>query len=608
MEKQTNEKKVLIFSAIAVVLLIIVVVGATYAFFTAQGGASANTNVNVQTNTTDNLSFSVGEEISITANQDNFAQGLGNQAGSTTATATLTANNATNQATANYYLYLDITSNDFEYTVDTNTPELILTVTDPDGSPVQSVSGLEYVTVGEGDNQVSGFDITTASELITLASNYEITATTDPEIQEWNITVTFVNLETDQVGNAGKTFVATVIIQETPLTSSVNLASYITDTLYTADGVNGLYYHDGTGSYTNADQEAGDNSYRFSGGDCKVTETATQAGLTRVYTATNTESYGVINFYCNGSKQYVGYACNSTQEHYYTTAYNETSHYNTLEEALAQAVTDGYLASDNIKNFVCFGPGASADSCPEHNLYRIIGVFDGQVKLIKYNYADTMMLGTNEDYYDTLTTTFWSGMKKDAGTVYRYYWNNSNTTNATNDWSTSRLNTVNLNTNYWNYLGSEWQKQIATTEWQLGGNTFNSIVNQNAKIVYTNEIVSPVESTTYQDEIGLIYVSDYMYAVDPIGWLNIGYDGSNELNDYRGIKEDNWMYYGDIEWTISRRTDYLYNPYRIFSYGHVDGSNTTPSGSVRPAFCLNNDVQMYEGHAGTASDPYRIVL
>ena len=36
-------------------------------------------------------------------------------------------------------------------------------------------------------------------------------------------------------------------------------------TTYTTDGENGLYYHDGVGTYTNAGQEAGDNSYRYSG-------------------------------------------------------------------------------------------------------------------------------------------------------------------------------------------------------------------------------------------------------------------------------------------------------------------------------------------------------
>ena len=127
--------------------MIITIIGATYAYFIAQGGGTANTDVNVGTNTTDNLSFNVGEAINITANPTNFAEGMGNQAGSTTASATLTANNATNSATANYYLYLNITGNELSYTVDENTPELLLTVIDPTGSPVESISGLKYVTV-----------------------------------------------------------------------------------------------------------------------------------------------------------------------------------------------------------------------------------------------------------------------------------------------------------------------------------------------------------------------------------------------------------------------------------------------------------------------------
>ena len=600
-----NKKKTLIISLVAVVTLILVVVGATYAFFVAQGGGSSNTNVNVQTNTTDNLSFSVGDAISITANQDNFAQGLGNQAGSTTASATLTANNATNTATRNYYLYLNITSNDFEYTVDENTPELILTVTDPDGSPVENISGLDYVTVGEADNQVSGFDITTASELITLASNYEITATADPKVQEWNITVTFVNLNSDQVGNAGKTFEATVIIQEEPLTASQNLASYITETLYTADGENGLYLHDGAGSYTNSDQEAGDNSYRFSGGDYKVTSTATGANLTRVYTAAATESDGVINFYCNGSKSFVGNSCTATQEHYYTTAYNEATHYDTLEAALTQAVTDGYLTADNIKNFVCFGPGASEGSCGIDNLYRIIGVFDGQVKLIKYDYADTTMLGEDGDYYQTITTSFFSGKRNEQGTLYRYYWNGPTSSGGTqtNNWSESRLNTVNLNTNYWNYLTSDWQSKIASTTWKVGGNTWESIGTQRVKTAYTNEIVSPVEGTTYQDEIGLMYVSDYMYAVDPTGWTTVGYN--NSVSDYRGIKGDNWMYMGDHEWTISRRSDNTTDTFSVSYRGDVNGNTVSNEPGVRPSFYLNSDVE-FEGGSGSSADPYVI--
>ncbi len=695
MEKQSNEKKVLIFSTIAVVLLIVVVVGATYAFFTAQGGASANTNVNVQTNTTDNLSFSVGEPISITANQDNFAQGLGNQADSTTASATLTANNATNTATANYYLYLDITSNDFEYTVDDNTPELILTITDPDGTELQTLSGYQYVTVDE----VSGFDITTVNDVIKIAENYEITST-GTETQEWNITITFVNLDSDQEGNTNKTFEATLVIREDSpigitnvsasnitsdsitltvnaesentitnyyfakneeeyvnsasntytftgldaeteytlkayavddegyqsavystevITAGLTLAELCSDPtnsellscqVYTqyggVDGSNGIYFHDGIGDYVNVSQEASDNSYRFSGGDYQVTSAATQAGLVRAYTAVNTETDGVINFYCNGSKQYVGFNCSTNYEHYYTTTYNETAHYSTLEEALNQAVTDGYLTSDNIKNFVCFGPGASEEKCPEENLYRIIGVFDNQVKLIKYTYADPTILGSNGNYNIIDINSFWSGMRKNANTGYRYYWNNSTRTNT---WKESGLNTVNLNTNYWNYLTSEWQNLIAESTWQVGGNTSINIASTTAKNTYTNEIVSPAASTTYQDEIGLMYVSDYMYAVDSQNWTKVGYSSNGAQNDYRGIKGDNWMYMGFLEWTISSLSDTLNSAFYIRYLGSVH-SSTVDGGTigVRPVFYLNSDVEIYEGHSGTQSDPYRIVI
>ena len=63
MDNLKNDKKILFLSLLAVITFIVVVVEATYAYFVAQGGTSANTNVNVQTNTTDALSFQVGNPI-----------------------------------------------------------------------------------------------------------------------------------------------------------------------------------------------------------------------------------------------------------------------------------------------------------------------------------------------------------------------------------------------------------------------------------------------------------------------------------------------------------------------------------------------------------------
>ncbi len=58
-----NEKKVLWLSFLGVLTFIAVVVGATYAYFTAQGGGTGNIDVNANTATTDNLSFQTGSAM-----------------------------------------------------------------------------------------------------------------------------------------------------------------------------------------------------------------------------------------------------------------------------------------------------------------------------------------------------------------------------------------------------------------------------------------------------------------------------------------------------------------------------------------------------------------
>ena len=207
-----DKRDAVLMTVIAVVTLLLCVIGATLAYFQAQGGVSVQANVNVTTNTTDNLSFLVGNPISFSITQDNFGLGMGNRSGSTTATATLTANNATNTATENYYIYLDISNNSFVYTTDTNQAEMLLRVIDPTGAEVTSIDGLTQVTSGE----VTGFDITTSTGLITIADNYEITATPQAT-QEWTVEIVFVNLDTDQQENTGKTFSAELLIQRNAL-------------------------------------------------------------------------------------------------------------------------------------------------------------------------------------------------------------------------------------------------------------------------------------------------------------------------------------------------------------------------------------------------------
>ena len=526
--QKSNEKKVLALSAIAVITLIAVVVGATYAYFQAQSGGSKDIDASVITSTTDQLSFQVGNGISISASQENFAQGLGNRTGSTTAKAVLTANNATNTATRNYNLYLDIKNNGFTYTVNEDTPELILTITGPDNQPLESLTGYEYVTV----DGVSGFDITEASNAILIADNYEITAS--PEVtQTWNITVTFINLDSDQNKNTGKTFVADLIIQEEKLATTLadvcsggeTLASCITS-LYNErgeEGANGLYYHDGVGTYINSDQEAGDNSYRYSG--------------------------------------------------------------------------------SNPNNFVCFGSDSS--ECENDNLYRIIGVFGNEVKLIKYDYANSNMLGTDGDYntgtYSGTTSTY----RGNHTTINRYHWNKDNT----NNWSESGLNTINLNTNYISYLNgidAKWSNMIASHDYQVGGNTWDNIIITAGKQRYEKELVNPATADVEHAKIGLMYVSDYGYAADPSYWTTKMY--REDAQDYRLATTSNWMYMGLYEWTISRHSGYTDFSFVLSSAGGVHNDYvSTRVYAARPVFYLSSTVSYADGN-GSMLNPIRLSL
>ena len=221
-----KNKKAITLSVIASLALLVLIIGTTYAYFQASGGDGTSANLRVTTYTTDIITFEVGSNINIETNATLFSQGKGNASGTTFARATLTANNKTNSATENYNLFLNISDNTFVYSVDTNTPELILTIKDKSNNEVTSIEGLTYKTVTDGKGTtIKGFDITNKNGLLTLF-NKDIT-TTSKTVEEWNVTVTFVNYNKDQTKNAGKKFDAQLII------SKDNFSDYTPNTINT---------------------------------------------------------------------------------------------------------------------------------------------------------------------------------------------------------------------------------------------------------------------------------------------------------------------------------------------------------------------------------------
>ena len=485
-----ENQKTKIISIASIIALALTLVTATFAYFMAQTGEGKSTDIEVNASTVDTFTFEAGSVISLNLNQDNFASGKGNQTGTTFAKAMLSANNKTNTATEHYYMYLNISENTFTYTQDANTPEILLTIKDANGNAITSITGLTYktnVTDGKGAS-ISGFDITTKSGLITLFDNREIT-TTSSKTEEWNITVTFVNYNANQAGNAGKSFSAKLMIQKDKtrydmVCDESKLACHVAKLYTGTQGEKSLYFHDS--SLANG---AGDNSYRYAG------------------------------------------------------------------------------ASDSVNNYICLG--SDTTTCPDANLFRIIGVFGAQTKVIR------------------------------AKSVGNKKWHSS----QVNTWSSSSLNTY-LNGEYLTSLGTL-KNKIATTTWKVGGGSWSNIGTSVPKTAYQYEVGSSSSTTTVNKKIGLMYVSDYYYSASPSAWTLVGYNKSDATKDYRAATSANWLYLGSEEWTISRSSGSTGYAFVVASAGFVGDGNVTTSIGVRPSFNLESSVKYVSG-SGSISDPVRV--
>ena len=223
-------------------------------------------------------------------------------------------------------------------------------------------------------------------------------------------------------------------------------------------------------------------------------------------------------------------------------------------------------ASDSVNNYICLGSDAA--TCPEANLFRIIGVFGGKTKVIR------------------------------AKSVGGQKWN----TSYSNTWSSSSLNTY-LNGEYLTSLGTIADK-IATTTWKVGGNTSANISGVVPKTAYQYEVGSSASTTTVDKKIGLMYVTDYYYSASPSAWTLVGYNSSDAAKDYRAAKTTNWLFSGQ-EWTISRNSGTTGNAFDVNSAGLVDYYNVSGSCAVRPSFNLLSSTTYVSG-SGSMSNPIKV--
>ena len=220
----------------------------------------------------------------------------------------------------------------------------------------------------------------------------------------------------------------------------------------------------------------------------------------------------------------------------------------------------------NPNNYVCFG--STASTCPSDSLYRIIGVFGNQIKLIKNTSIGNYAWHSDYDQGNTWNAT----TKPDIYTT--------------------------LNSTYLNSIENIWSSKITTHNYKVGGMARDD--SYTAKQYYDVEAGASQTGYVESMKIGLMYVSDFGYAISNNYWTTALYNYDDTVNN-------NWLYLNSDEWTISRNFDSSTYAFGVYSSRGPSRFGVSSTRSIRPVFYLNSNVQ-YSSGSGTSSDPIRLVV
>ena len=244
-------------------------------------------------------------------------------------------------------------------------------------------------------------------------------------------------------------------------------------------------------------------------------------------------------------------------------------------------------SSSSVNNYICFGSYEA--TCPEDNLYRIIGVFGDKVKVVKY---------------------------RDIGSY------NTSKYNATSFTGTEAYTA--LNSTFIGTLGDEWQNMIYLENW-ISGEISSSILSQTSlknntyKIEFlAGSVASPVlidwytakvwytaESNaahTLSMKIGTISISELRYAMNSSNWNLSTLDNTSWL--YYSKNEAFYLFECFTDNTISDTMGYYMTTDGIL-YAYISPTKISLleyiTTYVRPSFYLVSSV-LYKSGIGTSYD------
>ena len=342
---------------------------------------------------------------------------------------------------------------------------------------------------------------------------------------------------------------------------------------------------------------------------------------------TVTAAQMITNLYNNSDKTAV---TNNSVTYNYATSVNLM---NDRKGSMSTGIDSGniryYGASPN--NYIYFNcsdySNQSSSTC---EIWRIIGVFDGKIKLIRNESIGDMTYDNDEE--DTYLKSISS--YSDSNKVVKKLSNNEKNKRKSvkfivsggpgkidaqgeNDYSTSSLQKI-LNNYYYNsknYSGNSsytftnigikndvTRNIISSNNYYIGGIQYE--VNYNVNKIYQEERSTEVydgNATTWTGKLAIPYPSDYGYAVD----LNKCSKSLNLYNDAVCIS-NNWMSSISTSeiWLLNPRTDTSNQSSSIVS-NKISFSPVDDKKAIFSTLYLDSKLTIKSG-SGTSSSPYQL--
>ncbi|MCI8446694.1 MAG: hypothetical protein HFH31_04270, partial [Bacilli bacterium] len=195
-------------------------------------------------------------------------------------------------------------------------------------------------------------------------------------------------------------------------------------------------------------------------------------------------------------------------------------------------------------------------------LFRIIGVFNGQLKIMQ------------NDFYST--SKAWD-------------------TSKSNNWARPATLNTELNSTYWNTIDSTYQAMVDQSHsWGIGGRANSSSSNSRS------EFYSAENNTKWTGKVALMAIADYGYA-------STSCTDSTNMYTSADCRNNNWIFNSsNDQWTITPLSG-PYNVWIVRADGFVPWYNANYTTVVRPVVYLKSSIKI-TGGTGTSSDPYQLSL